>query len=579
MIQIKNSNSNRKAIIYCRVSTKEQEKEGYSLDVQREKNLKYAEDNNLEVVEEFSGQESAWNEKKERKLFNKMTEFVRENKVKNIIFYSRDRATRRFKWKDELDNLMTNYDVTIHYSNSNEKIDKNIGSSMKMNENIQTVFNTFFSDFVSEKTRPGMLKKAQTGVYPANAPLGYLNNKVDKTIELDTKKAPLIKELFEYAASGKYSLLMLEEEFYIKGLRSKAGKRVHKSALHRILRNTFYYGYFAWSRQIFKGTHTPIVSKELWDKANKRLKDFYRPHKTKHDFAFKEILKCEHCDCRIVGEEKEKKSKRRYTYYHCSKAKECSSEGAIREEALADKFAKVVKAVSIPKDMCDIVNEGIRILSDEKEKLEKSKREILTREKIQAEKDLKKLYEREFAEEEMNDTKKQFYRNKEKELSLSIATATKELEIFGAKREDILNQNDNMIELIYGLEDLYNQCDYKEKGEIVKLVLDTENSILTLDKDLKVKYKKPFDIFVEIGEDLNTSIAIDKTDTVIDFKDYVKYIFGKFDVVSEFKSNFYKILGINKNNISLTTDVIPKDLLFNNSINFFTGYNHTRTGG
>ena len=171
------------------------------------------------------------------------------------------------------------------------------------------------------------------------------------------------------------------------------------------------------------------------------------------------------------------------------------------------------------------------------------------------------------------------YRNKEKELSLSIATATKELEIFGAKREDILNQNDNMIELIYGLEDLYNQCDYKEKGEIVKLVLDTENSILTLDKDLKVKYKKPFDIFVEIGEDLNTSIAIDKTDTVIDFKDYVKYIFGKFDVVSEFKSNFYKILGINKNNISLTTDVIPKDLLFNNSINFFTGYNHTRTGG
>ena len=177
----------------------------------------------------------------------------------------------------------------------------------------------------------------------------------------------------------------------------------------------------------------------------------------------------------------------------------------------------------------------------------------------------------------MNDTKKEFYRNKEKELSQTIAIATKELEIFGAKKEDILSQNDNMIELIYGLEDLYNQCDYKEKGEIVRLVLDTENSILTLDKDLKVKYKKPFDTFVEIGEDLNTSIAIDKTDTVIDFKDYVKYIFGKFDTVSEFKSNFYEILGI-KNNIGLTTDVIPKDLLFKNSIDFFKSSHRTVWG-
>lgn len=578
MIQIKNSNSNRKAIIYCRVSTKEQEKEGYSLDVQREKNLKYAENNDLEVVEEFSGQESAWNEKKERKLFNKMTEFVRENNVKNIIFYSRDRATRRFKWKDELDNLMTNYDVTIHYSNSNEKIDKNIGSSMKMNENIQTVFNTFFSDFVSEKTRPGMLKKAQTGVYPANAPLGYLNNKVDRTIELDTERAPLIKELFEYAASGKYSLLMLEEEFYIKGLRSRNGNKIHKSTIAKMIHNTFYYGCFVWSGQIFQGTHTPIVSKELWDKANKRLADFYRPRITKHDFAFKKILKCEHCGCDIMGDRKEKKSKRVYFYYRCTRAKGCISKGGIREELLADKFANVIKAVSIPKDMCDIVNEGIRILSDEKEKLEKTKKDVLTREKVQAEKDLKKLYEREFAEEEMNDTKKEFYRNKEKELSHTIATATKELEIFGAKKEDILSQNDNMIELIYGLEDLYNQCDYKEKGEIVRLVLDTENSILTLDKNLKVKYKKPFDTFVEIGEDLNTSIAIDKTDTVIDFKDYVKYIFGKFDTVLEYKTNFYKMLGI-KNNIGLTTDVIPKYLLIESLGDFFNSSHRTVWGG
>lgn len=572
MFQFKNTNINKRAIIYCRVSTKKQEENGYSLDVQREKNLKCAKDNDLEVIKEFSGQESAWNENKERKLFTKMIDFVKENNIKHVIFYSRDRATRRFRWKDSIDELMKKYDVTVYYSQSNEKVDKNIGSSRKMNENVQTVFNVFFSDVISEKTKPGMLKKAQTGVYPASAPIGYLNNKAEKTIELDTAKAPLIKELFEYAASGKYSLLMLEEEFYIKGLRSKAGKRVHKSALHRILRSSFYYGYFVWSGQMFKGTHTPIISKELWDRANKRLKEFYRPHKTKHDFAFAEVLKCEHCNCNIIGE----KRKGKFIYYHCSQSKERHYlKGYLREEVLADKLGNFIKSVSIPKDIGIILRDGIDIISSEKEKLESTKKKTLTSEKVQAEKDLRKLYEREFAEEEMNDMKKEFYRQKEKELSQTIEKSNQELKDFGAEKEDILLKNNTIIEMLSGLDELYDRCDISEKGKIAKYMLDT--STLSSNNEIKVKYRKPFDIFNDINEDLNTPIVSEKTDTVIDFKEYIKYIFGNFDIVSEYKSNLYKIFGI-KNNIGIKADVISKDLLFKNSINFFKSSNHTCTG-
>ncbi len=64
---------------------------------------------------------------------------------------------------------------------------------------------------------------------------------------------------------------------------------------------------------------------------------------------------------------------------------------------------------------------------------------------------------------------------------------------------------------------------------------------------------------------------------VIDLKEYIKYIFGKFDTVLEYKSNLYKIFGI-KNNIGIKADVISKDLLFKNSINFFKSSNHTCTG-
>ena len=39
-----------KTVIYLRVSTKEQEEDGYSLDVQESTSLKYAKNNNLEIV-------------------------------------------------------------------------------------------------------------------------------------------------------------------------------------------------------------------------------------------------------------------------------------------------------------------------------------------------------------------------------------------------------------------------------------------------------------------------------------------------------------------------------------------------
>ena len=569
------------AVAYFRVSTKKQEEEGYSLENQEERALKYAKDNNLKIVKQWGGNESGWinsNEKVKkkirRKLFNEMLEYVRNHKeIKHLIFYSQDRMTRNMDDYRTIETLRETTGLTVHFSQTGDKQVGKLTSDKKMFGRMRENFDEYFSDFISEKTAPAMIMKAKTGVYPAKAPLGYLNNKVDKTIELDTERAPLIKELFEYAASGKYSLLMLEEEFYIKGLRSKDGKRVHKSALHRILRSSFYYGYFVWSGQMFKGTHTPIISKELWDRANKRLKDFYRPHKTKHNFAFAEVLKCEHCNCNIIGE----KRKGKFIYYHCSQSKQRHYlKGYLREELLADKLGNFIKSVSIPKDMGVILQKGIDIISDEKEKIEATKKKTLMCEKIQAEKDLKKLYEREFAEEDMNDMKKEFYRQKEKELSQTIETSNQELENFGADKKDILLKNNMMIEMLSGLDDLYNRCDIFEKGKIAKYMLDT--STLSSNNEIKVKYRRPFDIFNDMNEDLNTPIVIEKTDTVIDFKDYVKYIFDKFDVVSEFKSNFYKILGINKNNIGLTTDVIPKDLLFKNSINFFIGSNHTQTG-
>ena len=90
-----NIEPNLKAVIYCRVSSKEQEETGYSLPAQEKFLRDYAEKNGFDVAKAFSVSESARG-KTVRKIFNKMMEFAEKNKITVIIVETTDRLTRNF---------------------------------------------------------------------------------------------------------------------------------------------------------------------------------------------------------------------------------------------------------------------------------------------------------------------------------------------------------------------------------------------------------------------------------------------------------------------------------------------------
>ncbi len=66
-----------------------------------------------------------------------------------------------------------------------------------------------FIDNLSEETRKGQKEKDKQGLWPSNAPLGYLNvtgPDSRRIIEPDPVRAPLMTRLFERYATGHYSL-------------------------------------------------------------------------------------------------------------------------------------------------------------------------------------------------------------------------------------------------------------------------------------------------------------------------------------------------------------------------------------
>lgn len=341
---------NNKAVMYLRVSSKGQEENGYSLDAQEKMCREYADREGLKVVKMWKGAESAWG-KIERANFKEMIQYVKKHhEIKHIVFDIEDRMTRNYRDKLYIDELVFGgYGITVHFARTRSVYGADATPEKKLTLNIGVAVSAKLSDDISRKTTMGMTEKAEQGIYPSRAPIGYLNNHKTGKIDVDLERAPFIKKLFEMTASGEYSLPMIEETLYKEGLRERLhGGRVRANTLHRVLHNPIYYGTFQWAKKLYPGIHEPLISKDLFERANKALSQFHRPRVTKRNYPFANLLHCKECGCSVVGDF----AKRKYMYYRCSFAKgQHAHEKYIREQQLDEVFAQMIDGISIPPDV------------------------------------------------------------------------------------------------------------------------------------------------------------------------------------------------------------------------------------
>ena len=207
----------------------------------------------------------------------------------------------------------------------------------------------YYVDNLSENTKRGIREKLRRGEYPGFAPLGYKNNTVNHTIEIDPEVSGKVKELFELYATGRYSLDDLRKLATASGLasRRKRGK-LSKSNIERLLKNPFYYGAFVFKGQLYEGTHPPIITKELFDKVQKVFNLRSKPRKNgPHYHVFRGFIRCGKCGGMITSEIQ----KQKYIYYRCTKKKGKCDEPFLREEVLVEQINEAIKKVSIENDL------------------------------------------------------------------------------------------------------------------------------------------------------------------------------------------------------------------------------------
>lgn len=315
--------------------------------------------------------------------------------AKEVSRFSRDTIDSLFYTRKLLE-----YNVCVYF------LSDNIITASNDGELRLTIMSSMAQDEVrkiSERTKFGFKRALEKGtVLGTNNIWGYKKDK--GKLVIDESEAPLIKTIFNtYANDNKIGLKKLSIELAKQGYYNHNGNMIHQNTLKKIIQNPKYKGYYTgglstvvdyrtkkrnfYKKQewkIFKDYEKvpPIVSEELWEKANQKLlirsksAKIYQKHKTTYPLSGK--LYCEKHNCGFVRKIRHYKNKEDVIYWYCGdfhkKGKKNCIPACFKEEELYNILLIIFKKYEIYKE--EIAKELMSFY------LELSKENIESEEKI-----------------------------------------------------------------------------------------------------------------------------------------------------------------------------------------------------
>jgi DNA invertase Pin-like site-specific DNA recombinase len=343
-----------KAITINRVSTAEQAKdEKYSLPAQVEDNREYCKKKGLDIIKEFTFDESATADK--RKKFEEAIKLIKASSEPIAMVADRvDRFQRGWKETVEFDDLRRNGQVELHFVRQGLVIHRNSDPYELMGWDAHVMFARAYVLQLKANVKKGIKGKLEKGQFPGYAITGYKNvavtngdGSIVKEIHVDEDKAKYVKMCFDLYATEKYTVGELAEKMKDLGFQVKAkktkngngdGRDITKNDVLCILHNPFPTGEFYWpdpetgERKLYsnKGTYPTLITKKLYEKVQTLIASNNTRHNgfKKNNFKFRGLLKCHFCGSTLTPEEMSRtygensKSKNiNQVYYHCSNGK------------------------------------------------------------------------------------------------------------------------------------------------------------------------------------------------------------------------------------------------------------------
>ena len=329
---------------YIRVSTEDQ-KRNISPATQEAKARKWASEHpGYELVGAYADADSGY-KVQNRKGFDQMVaEIKRRGDIYGVLVYTLNRIARNHYEYGLLTEVLNVKVISI----LDETPDGIQGELMQgINISLAKHDSAWKALVISEN----MEQKAASGTWPSSAPIGYMNigdgKREPKRVAPDPVQGPLVRELFERYVGTDMSIRDLVKWAKKRGLRTSRGGPPTRTCIEKILKRTMYYGPFEWKGQRYEGNQEPLISSDLFVRAQEKLHGYPSTTGSRH-FPYRGYLVCGYCGLGITAQRK----KERYTYYHCTESRgvKCQQPWT-REEVMGDRLAVVIDGIYISDEM------------------------------------------------------------------------------------------------------------------------------------------------------------------------------------------------------------------------------------
>lgn len=302
-------------VIYARYSCDNQREE--SIDGQIRECKQYADRNDMCIIGEYI--DRAFSAKTDnRPEFQKMINDSYSKKFQAIVVWKLDRfAQNRYdsaRYKTILKKNM------VEVISATEVISK--GAEGIILEAVLEGYAEYYSADLSEKVIRGMTENALKCKYNGgNVPIGYIIDD-NKHYQIDKLAAPFVKDAFEMYASNM-TMKEITEYLNQKDVRTSRNNNIEIRNMSVILRNRKYIGEYRYMNIVIPDGIPQIVSKELFDDVQEKLKRKQRNSNPdmKNKYILSSKLRCGKCNSLMCGESGTSKTGKIYNYYKCSSVK------------------------------------------------------------------------------------------------------------------------------------------------------------------------------------------------------------------------------------------------------------------
>ena len=478
----------------ARVSSREQEREGFSLEIQEDALKRYATQAGGEIVKFFKIAETA-SKGDERTTFRELIAYAKKNAfaLDGLLFYKVDRASRNLFDYVELERLESEYDLPfISVSQPTESTPA--GRMMR-----RTLANmaSFYTEQQSVDVREGLSRRVQEGWFVGLAPYGYRNIRKDGrgVIEVDTEAAANVKRIFNLYAYENLTLDGMVERVNAEGRTWRKSQMMFpRSSIHNILKDRAYIGELEYKGEWYSGKHEPLIDRATWDRVQALLGGHVY-HATTLTYAG-QFMTCGHCGHPITGELVKKRRKdggvNHHVYYRCTYYnRKDHPRIRVRE---ADLEAQVMAIF----DKMKVEDEGVRdwfrlVLASQTRDAQvdsRCQRAELTRQETLIIQQQDRLLNMRLAD----DIDQEVFARKHTEMRDRLASIKLQLDVLDRSHDETAELAAKVFELSQTLRNQWLTADYAAKRRLLEIVfLNCRLDDVTLVPTIR----KPFDVLAE----------------------------------------------------------------------------------